>query len=124
MQVPPLSAWNRASNRALPGCHQLGDITLRIQESESFACPLSLNLIMTCLSSQPLDTANASAWALFSTAWAGFSSQSVPVPPPLSPGVLVADDITPLLLATPNVSRIVPDIPLTLTVIRSYEEVR
>jgi len=38
--------------------------------------------------------------------------------------VLVADDVTSLLLATPNSSRVVPEIPLSLTVVRSYEEVR
>lgn len=149
--VPPLAAWNRAANRgacvqichgrsggrdrtaaplrspaALPGCHQLGDITLRIQARE-----LGTESWLTARphtrpapNMQPLSTANTSAWALFTTAWAGYAVNSTPVPPPLPAGVLVADDVTPLLLATPNASRIVPDIPLSLTVVRSYEEVR
>jgi hypothetical protein len=97
--VPPLSDWNRQQNRGYPGCHQLGDVTLRVQ---------------------PLGTANASAWALYGSAYAGGAVAATPLP---ADGVTVfaADDITALLNATPAGHRIVPGVPLGLTVTRSYE---
>lgn len=96
--VPPLSDWNRQQNRGLPGCHQLGDATFRVQ---------------------PLSSTNASAWALFGSAYAGGNIKALPLP--AGGNVLFAADITPLLNATPALHRIVPEFPLGLSVVRSYE---
>ena len=99
--VPPLRNYGR-SDRSLPGCHQLGDVTLRIQ---------------------PLAATNASDFALFQTSWAGFIHAATPVAPP-APNVFVADDITPLLNATPAENRANPSgFPLSVRVVRSYERV-
>jgi hypothetical protein len=98
--VPPLKAWNRGADRSLPGCHQLGDVTLR---------------------TQPLAETNASAWALFSSSWAGFLHAAIPLPKPWGANVQQADDITPLLNATPAENRIVPAYPLSVRVTRAYE---
>lgn len=92
--VPPVRG------RALPGCHTLGDVTLR---------------------TQPLASSNGSEWNLFSSAWAGFLVPATPLPAPLPPGVLAADDITPLLAATPLDARVAPVLPLGVRVVRSYE---
>ena len=56
--VPPLAAWGRGA-RNLPGCHQLGDATLRVQ---------------------PLAETNATRFALFSSAWAGYARRAAPLP--------------------------------------------
>jgi hypothetical protein len=99
--VPPLRNYGR-SDRSLPGCHQLGDVTLRIQ---------------------PLAATNASDFALFQTSWAGFIHTATPVAPP-GPNVFAADDITPLLNATPVENRANPSgFPLSVRVVRSYERV-
>ena len=97
--VPPLQAYKRPS-RNLPGCHQLGDITVRVQ---------------------PLNFTNASSYALFSSSWAGFSSIAPPLPKPWPTGVVQADDITSLLLSTPSVSRVETH-ALSLTAQRFYQK--
>ena len=97
--VPPLTNGKR-QDRSMPRCHQLGDVSIRVQ---------------------PLSETNASSWALYQSSWAGGNHPAIPLPSPLPPGVLVADDITPLLNATPPSGRIVPAFPLSLTVVRSYE---
>ena len=97
--VPPLRNYGR-SDRSLPGCHQLGDVTLRIQ---------------------PLAATNASDFALFQTSWAGFLHSATPVAPP-NADVFAADDVTPLLNATPAENRANPSgFPLSVRVVRSYE---
>jgi hypothetical protein len=101
------SSWKNFSwvpdvrKRALPGCHNFGDVTLR---------------------TQPLSNANASAWTFFSSAWGGGSG--IPAAPlPAGGAVLVADDITALLNATPGALRGTPPFAthLPLRVTRSYE---
>ncbi len=101
------SSWGNFSwvpdvrKRALPGCHNFGDVTLR---------------------TQPLRSANASAWTFFSSAWGGGSG--IPAAPlPAGGAVLVADDITALLNATPAALRGAPAFgdALPLRVTRSYE---
>jgi hypothetical protein len=101
------SSWKNFSwvpdvrKRALPGCHNFGDVTLR---------------------TQPLAVSNASAWTYFSSAWGGGSG--VPAAPlPAGGAVLVADDISALLNATPPALRGAPTFGtrLPLRVTRSYE---
>ena len=101
------SSWQNFSwvpsiqKRALPGCHNFGDVTIR---------------------TQPLASANASAWTYFSSAWGG--GAGIPAAPlPAGGAVLVADDITALLNATPPELRggapFAGALPLRVT--RSYE---
>lgn len=97
--VPPLQNPPRA-DRSLPGCHQLGDITIR---------------------TQPLSETNGSSWALFSSAWAGNLHAAVPIRPFPYSSVQAMDDITNLLNATPTEQRIVPEYPLSVRVTRLYE---
>lgn len=73
--VPPLSGYKRPT-RSHPGCHHLGDVTLRVQ---------------------PVAERDRAAWATFSTALAGAEVDAPPVAGPLPPGVLAAHDVTPLL---------------------------
>jgi len=99
--VPPLVNYGR-SDRSLPGCHQLGDVTLRVQ---------------------PLAATNGSDYALFQTSWAGFLHRATPITP-LPAGAYAADDVTPLLNATPPEDRANPSgWPLSVRVTRSYERV-
>ena len=99
--VPPLRNYGR-SDRSLPGCHQLGDVTLRIQ---------------------PLAETNASNFALFQTSWAGFLHSATPITP-LPPNAFAADDLTPLLNTTPAEDQANPSaFPLSVRVTRSYERV-
>ena len=104
------SAWRNFSwtpsvrQRALPGCHSLGDFSLR---------------------TQPLASTNATAWAYFSSAWGGGSG--VPATPlPAAPPVLAADDVTALVNCTPPSLRGDTgfDTALPLRVTRSYEAAR
>lgn len=102
------SSWKNFSwvpavqKRALPGCHNFGDITLR---------------------TQPLTETNATAWTYFSSSWGGGSG--IPAIPLPADGIIIfaADDITPLLNATPPELRGAPafGITLPLRVTRSYE---
>ena len=101
------SSWQNFSwvpevrKRALPGCHNFGDVTLR---------------------TQPLAETNASAWTYFSSAWGGGSGIPA-LPLPAGGAVLLSDDITPLLNATPIELRGAPAFGshLPLRVTRSYE---
>ena len=96
--VPPLVAFNRP-DRSTGGCHALGDVTLRLQ---------------------PLDSTNTSAWAMYGTAYAVATRSAVPLPQPWPAGTIALDDVTPLLNATPTGSRVRPDFPLDVQVVRSY----
>lgn len=97
--VPPLKNFGR-SDRSLPGCHQLGDITLRLQ---------------------PLSETNSTNFAFFSSSWAGFLHSAIPLP--ASGNVFAIDDITPLLNATPAEDQVNSSFGLTVKVIRSYEKI-
>ena len=58
---------------------------------------------------------------MFSTAWAGGTHNSIPLPGPYPPSIIANDDVTPLLNSTPANDRVVPGFPLSLRVTRSYE---
>eukprot|EP00873_Tetraselmis_striata_P027364 jgi/Tetstr1/447628/TSEL_034988.t1 len=97
--VPPLNGWNRPE-RAVPGCHHLGDLTLRVRPRDAPA------------SASPRDR-----WAMYSSAAVGALGQAARLDGQPE-HVYVADDITSLLEgggAQP--------FPLGLRVVRAYERV-